>query len=185
MPLPADLCICLPCAIHDPAMAQHRAVRCNAAGWQRWSAGWTGTSRGTGRRPPYTDRQASCSSGRSSADTAHMGGTGVEPHVHDVGVFAANQIAPHSQTSMSLGMMSLASYLYQASLPSLRNRSADSLDGSIGNVVLAALLAVEYRDRHAPDALTADAPVAAVAHHARACGHGPRPAATCTLSIAL
>src|SRR5699024_895017 len=48
----------------------------------------------------------------------------------------------------------------------LTEQVADGLDGSVGDMVLAALLAVEHRDGNAPDALTADAPVAAVADHA-------------------
>ena len=53
---------------------------------------------------------------------------------------------------------------------SLAEQVGDSLDGSIGDVVLAALLAVEDRDGHAPDALAADAPVAAVTDHASHAG---------------
>src|SRR5699024_1780564 len=48
----------------------------------------------------------------------------------------------------------------------LAEQVGDGLDRGIGDVVLAALFAVERRDRHTPDALAGDAPVAAVAHHA-------------------
>ena len=48
----------------------------------------------------------------------------------------------------------------------LAEQLADGLDGGIGDMVSAALLAVEGRDGHAPSALAADAPVVAVANHA-------------------
>ena len=48
-------------------------------------------------------------------------------------------------------------------------------------MVLAALLAVEYRDGHAPDALAADAPVTAVTDHTGHAVMAP-PAASCAVN---
>ena len=94
-----------------------------------------------------------------------MGRTGVKPHIHDVGVLgplgSATLLADFACGDNLLGLV-----LVPGIRALLAEQVADRLDGSIRDVVGAALLAVEGRDGHAPGTLTADAPVVAVAHHA-------------------
>ena len=98
-----------------------------------------------------------------AADSA-PGRAGVEPNVHDVGIFLP--IGSAALADFALGHDLVGIVLIPGVAALLAEQVGDSLDGSIGDVVLATLLAVEDRDGHAPDALTADAPVAAVTDHA-------------------
>src|SRR5699024_8767249 len=82
------------------------------------------------------------------------GGTGVEPDVHDVGVLGplgAAAVLAHLAGGDDLPGLVL--------VPGVRalaaEQVADRLDGGVGDVVLAALFAVERRDGHAPGALAA------------------------------
>ena len=80
-----------------------------------------------------------------------------------------------AQTSVPSGRISLASYLIPGVAALLAEQVGDRLDGRIGDVVLAALLAVEYRDGHAPDALAARCTSHCGREPCRSCGHCPRP----------
>ena len=83
-----------------------------------------------------------------------VGGAGVEPDVHDVGV-----LGPLGSTALfadfACGDDLLGFVLIPCIGTFLAEQVADSLDGGIGDVVGAALLAVECGDGHAPGALAA------------------------------
>src|SRR5699024_6546041 len=100
------------------------------------------------------------------------GGAGIEPDVHDIGIFLPVRSAALADFGFGHDLVGIILVPGIAAL--LAEQVRDSLDGSIGDMVFAALFAVEHRDRHAPDALAADAPVAAVAHHARHTVMAPR-----------
>ena len=94
----------------------------------------------------------------------HMGGAGVEPDVHDVLILLEFDAA--ALAGITCGK-DLAGLIFVPGVAALAaEQIAHRLDGLVGDVILAALLAVESRDGNAPGALAADAPVATVAHHA-------------------
>ena len=74
------------------------------------------------------------STGQVSSGRSRQTALQVEPESNQTSMMSGSfsqSDAPHSQVS-PLGMMSLASYLYQASLPSLRNRSLTAwMDASV------------------------------------------------------
>ena len=147
--------------IDDPAMAQNLAVRGNALGGNAGQqAGLEPAAELVGALHIHIDRPVQL--GALTADSTPSG-AGVEPDVHDIGVLLP--IRSTALADLGLGHDVVGIILVPGVAALLAEQVGDSLDGSIGDVVLAALLAVEYRDGHAPDALAADAPVTAVTDH--------------------
>ena len=148
--------------VDDPAMAQHLAVRSLALGGNAGQqAGLEPTTELIGTFHVHINRIGQL---RALAADSAPGRAGVEPNVHDVGIFLP--IGSAALADFALGHDLVGIVLIPGVAALLAEQVGDSLDGSIGDVVLATLLAVEDRDGHAPDALTADAPVAAVTDHA-------------------
>ncbi len=88
------------------------------------------------------------SAGKFSSGTllqnGSMGGTGIEPDIHDVGILRPLGSAA-LLADFACGMICSASVLIPGVGAFLAEQLADSLDGGIGDVVSAALLAVEGR----------------------------------------
>ena len=148
--------------IYDPAVAQNLLVGGNAlSGNAGQQAGLEPAAELVGTLHIHIHGPAQL--GTLTADSAPCG-AGVEPDIHDVGVLLP--VGGTALADLGLGHDVIGIILVPCIAALLAEQVGDGLDGGIGDVVLAALLAVEYRDGHAPDALAADAPVAAVADHA-------------------
>ena len=94
----------------------------------------------------------------------HMGGAAIEPNVHDIG-FLVEMVVTAFRAHSASGQQ-----LFSAMSPPcigafLFKPVSNSIDGSFVNQMLAAFVAIEYGNGHAPNTLTADAPVMAVANH--------------------
>ena len=149
--------------VHDPAVAQNGLVRCTALGSHAGQqAGLEPAAELVAALHIQIGREAQLG---TLFQHSGMGGTGVEPHIHDVGVLgplgSAALLADFACGDDLLGLV-----LVPGIRALLAEQVADRLDGGIRDVVGAALLAVEGRDGHTPGTLTAAAPVVAVAHHA-------------------
>ena len=98
------------------------------------------------------------------ADDGGERGTAVEPYVHDIGFFGKFMTAAFAGVAFGQEVFGFSGepYLRTAFFP---EELLQMSDGFFGDDGFAAVFAVEDRDRHAPGALTGDAPVAAVADH--------------------
>ena len=101
---------------------------------------------------------------RTLCSYCHMGGAAVEPNVHDIGFLVEMVVTAFRAYSTS------GQQLFSAMSPPcigafLFKPVSNSIDGSFVNQMLTALVAVENGNGHAPNTLTADAPVMAVANH--------------------
>ena len=147
--------------IDDPAVAQDLAVRGHTLGGDAGQqTGLEPAAELVGTLHIHVNGPAQL--GALTADSA-PGGAGVEPDVHDVGVLLP--VGGTALADLGLGQDVVGIVLVPGVAALLAEQVGHSLDGGIGDMVLAALLAVEYRDGHAPDALAADAPVTAVTDH--------------------
>ena len=89
---------------------------------------------------------------------------GLEPDVEDVALLA-EAVPPHFGQVAPGGTSSSTGCVNQASAPSLRKRSRKWRTVSAVRSWVAAGLAAQRGDRHAPGPLAADAPVGAAADH--------------------
>ena len=101
---------------------------------------------------------------RTLCSYCHMGGATVKPNVHDIGFLVEMVVTTFRAYSAS------GQQLFSAMSPPcigafLFKPVSNSIDGSFVNQMLAAFVAIEYGNGHAPNTLTADAPVMAVANH--------------------
>src|SRR5699024_1564561 len=148
--------------VHDPAVAEHALVGGDALGGHAGQqAGLEPAAELVGALHVQINGPGQL---RAFAADGAPGGAGVEPDVHDVGVLLPVGCAALADFALGHDVVGVVLVPGVAALPA--EQVADRLDGRVGDMVLAALFAVEHRDGHAPDALAADAPVAAVAHHA-------------------
>ena len=149
--------------VHNPAVAQNGLIRCAALGSHAGQqAGLEPTAELVAALHIHVGREAQL---RALLQNGSMGGTGIEPDIHDVGI-----LGPLGSAALLADFTCGDDLLCLVLVPGigafLAEQRADSLDGGIGDVVSTALLAVESRDGHTPGTLTADAPVVAVTDHA-------------------
>ena len=91
----------------------------------------------------------------------------LEPDVEDVGLRRERRCRRNAGTPYRRAGTRSAALVNHASAPSVANRSLDGRERLGRGDGLAALHAFEHRDRHAPRALAADAPVGTIGDHRR------------------
>ena len=105
---------------------------------------------------------------RARLEHGRVADAGLEPHVEDVGLLDA-AVVPAAAGQRRAGRQELLGRALEPGVGALGRRTARSTrsnDRVVEQQRLAALLAVEDRDRHAPGALARDAPVGPVRDHA-------------------
>ena len=148
--------------VHDPAVAQNGLVRCAALGSHAGQqAGLEPAAELVAALHIHVGREVQL---RTLLQNGSMGGTGIEPDIHDIGILGPLGSAA-LLADFACGDDLLCLILVPGIGAFLAEQLTDSLDGGISDVVSAALLAVESRDGHTPGTLTADAPVVAVTDH--------------------
>ena len=150
--------------VDDPAMRADGFIRCLAA---------PGNARQKARLEPAAVlvRALQVEVGRPVQFRAlirdsRVGNTGVEPNVHNV-AFLDKRMAAALRTGRAFGQ----DLLGLGRIPGIAALFAEELRNTQHEILahqrLAAILAVEDRDRHTPAALAGNAPVVALAHHGR------------------
>ena len=101
---------------------------------------------------------------RTLCSNSHVRGTAIEPYVHDVG-FLMEVLAAAFRADSAFRQQLFSSMSPPCVTALFFEPVSNGVNSSLVNQMLAAVVAVEYRDRYAPYALTADAPVMTVANH--------------------